>query len=385
MNPTIKIIIREDYKVKNDLQSVFLRLTIDRKQKYYNLYTPVPGKYWTGDKSKGWVLKNCPDSYDINFLIDDKFNRANNIILDFKKDNRPLTFFDFEIQFFSTINNKNSFYEFCIDVIKENTGKYSKETQRTYTSQITKLKQFKKELQFNDVTDTFIHKYELFMIKDLHNGQNTYFKSLGFIKTMINKAVQLGYIKGNPFKNIHLKRKEGNRQFLNIEEIKRLTDLYDNYTFKRYQKNVLQYFLFACYTGLRYRDIYNLNPSNIQNDHLLLQMHKTKDFIKIPLTSKAKALIGNAGTGFEQQKIFRVLSNQKTNEYLKEIIKLAEINKKISFHCARHTFATIGLEIGIPIEVIKELLGHRDIHTTFIYAKILEGSKRKHMDKWESI
>jgi len=382
MKPTIKVLLRKDYKVKNDLQSVFLRLTINRKQKYYNLNTPVPEKFWTGDKSKGWVLKNCLDSYKINILIDSKFNKANAIIYDYELNLKQLTFFDFETQFYSKINNKNSFYEFCLDATNENKGKLSIDTQRTYRTQVSKLKRFKEDLIFNDLTENFINKYVLYMINELHNNENTYNKSLAFLKNMINRSILLGFMKESPFKNIQIKRKEGNRQFLNIDEIKRLSDLFDNYTFKTNKENVLRYFLFACYTGLRYRDILDLKYSNIENDHLLLQMHKTKDFIKIPLTSKAKALIG---TGFEQQNIFRVLCNQKTNEYLKEIMKLAEINKRISFHCARHTFATIGLEIGIPIEVIKELLGHSDIHTTFIYAKVLEGSKRKHMDKWEGI
>jgi integrase/recombinase XerC len=83
----------------------------------------------------------------------------------------------------------------------------------------------------------------------------------------------------------------------------------------------------------------------------------------------------------DSQKVFRVLSNQKTNEHLKEIIKIAEIEKNITFHSARHTLATIGLEKGIPIEVISKILGHTEIKMTQIYAKVNDSLKYQEMQK----
>jgi len=101
--------------------------------------------------------------------------------------------------------------------------------------------------------------------------------------------------------------------------------------------------------------------------------------VKIPLNNRAKKLIDE---GFEYQKVFRVATNQVANRYIKELITLAGINKKISFHCARHTFATHSIELGIPIEVICKLLGHKKIATTQIYAKIMDTVKIREMEKW---
>ena len=80
--------------------------------------------------------------------------------------------------------------------------------------------------------------------------------------------------------------------------------------------------------------------------------------------------------------MFRVLTNQKTNEYLKNIMDLAGIDKQISFHCARHSYATNGIELGIPLEVISQLLGHTDVKVTRIYAKYSDNVKVRELEKW---
>ena len=109
--------------------------------------------------------------------------------------------------------------------------------------------------------------------------------------------------------------------------------------------------------------------------------NKTKRLVKIPLIEKAIELLENKEP---EMFVFRVFANQVTNRYLKEIMNEAKINKKISFHCARHTFATIGIELGIPIEIISDLLGHSDLKTTKIYSKILDYKKVEYMKKWDS-
>ena len=109
-------------------------------------------------------------------------------------------------------------------------------------------------------------------------------------------------------------------------------------------------------------------------------MIKTKGFVKIPLIEKAKSLMP-VGI-FENQTVFKVLSGQPTNRYLKEIMKTAKINKHISFHCARHTFATISKSRGISYDVISKMLGHTDLKTTKIYTKYELDFLSTEMDKW---
>ena len=111
-------------------------------------------------------------------------------------------------------------------------------------------------------------------------------------------------------------------------------------------------------------------------------MHKTGDDVVIPLTDKAKSLIE---TGKPNEKVFDTISNQKTNKNLKQIMNQTGITKNISFHCARHTFATISLTLGIPIEVVQKLLGHKNIRDTLIYAKIIPLVQMREMEKWKAI
>lgn len=110
-------------------------------------------------------------------------------------------------------------------------------------------------------------------------------------------------------------------------------------------------------------------------------MHKTQRNVTIPLIDKAKLFMG---TGLPQQKIFKIYVNQVTNRRLKEIMKKVSIHKNISFHCARHTFATVCITLGIPIEVISNILGHTKIQTTMIYIKILNEKKVEEMKKWDN-
>ncbi|MCD4794937.1 MAG: site-specific integrase [Bacteroidales bacterium] len=178
---------------------------------------------------------------------------------------------------------------------------------------------------------------------------------------------------------------------MNIAKLNKLEKLYYENNLDNRQLNVLRYFLFVCYTGLRYTDIKNLKYSHIKKrlfiegeiQFIELKMHKTKLNVSVPIIEKAKKLMPKKVA--RNHLVFRVLSNQKTNQYLKEIIKIAGIEKNITFHSARHTLATTGLEMGIPIKVVSKILGHTEIKMTQIYAKVNDGLKYREMMKKEGM
>ena len=173
------------------------------------------------------------------------------------------------------------------------------------------------------------------------------------------------------------------REYLNQEEVNKLQEIYENKTLKPNYQNVLQYFLFSCYTGLRYQDVKDLRYKNIRGDALRFQMHKTKDDMENPLSRFAKSVLP-PNRGLNYQKVFRVYENQPTNRMLKDIMDEFGIEKDISFHCARQTFATLSINHGVDIFALKSLLGHRKMETTMIYAKAEFGYKKREMDKWET-
>ena len=212
----------------------------------------------------------------------------------------------------------------------------------------------------------------MFLLDVVGNNENTTNKGLRILKAFINWAIEDELMKKNPFQNIKTKHVDGKREHLSSLELEKLERLYKKNTLKYNLQNVLRYFLFSCYTGLRYTDLKSLNFKHIKKievkrnfvDVVDITMHKTKLPVVIPLTSKAKFLLPKKIN--RNQIVFRTLSNQKTNDNLKKIMKEAGIDKNITFHSARHTLATLGLEMGIPIEVISKILGHTELKTTQI-------------------
>jgi site-specific recombinase XerD len=129
-----------------------------------------------------------------------------------------------------------------------------------------------------------------------------------------------------------------------------------------------------------------LKGASIDGNSVVLNMHKTGYLVNIPLTQKARQLILSDTKSFNNtESVFRVYCNKVTNRVLKEIGRQEGIQKKLTCHVARHTFATISITLGIPIEVVSKLLGHTNLKTTQVYAKIVDSVKYREMEKWNSL
>jgi len=169
------------------------------------------------------------------------------------------------------------------------------------------------------------------------------------------------------------------------EELNKLTEAYFSGRITNFkEKEILQYFLFACYTGLRYSDLKTLKTSSINGNMLHIKMHKTGHPVGIPLTRKAFQLLPPEAK-FDKDLVFHVYCNKVTNRILKQIGQQYSIQKKLTCHVARHTFATVSIILGIPIEVVSKLLGHTNLKTTQVYAKIVDSVKEREMEKWNKL
>ena len=281
-------------------------------------------------------------------------------------------------------SNEESFTDYILNYLKENKAKFKSETWLGYKSQITKILKFKGRIYFSDITERFIDDYRQYMLYTLDNNENTAGKSLRVLRTFVNISIRFGYIKSNPFQYISIKKVDGKRDFLSIEELNKLTDHYlKNNFLKKTEKDILGYFLFACYTGLRYSDLKTFSKDSIVNNSIHLRMHKTGYLVNIPLSRKAKMFISDSPS--DSGCIFRIYCNKVTNKVLKKIGVQLGLNKNLTCHVARHTFATVSISLGIPIEVVSKLLGHTSIRTTQVYAKIVDTVKIKEMQKWNNL
>lgn len=255
----------------------------------------------------------------------------------------------------------------------------------TYKSQITSLntlKEYSKTLPFSKISIEFLNGYKTNLI-ELGYERNTIWKNLKDFRTYLNIARLEKILFEYPFgKGFKMPKTEARFEFLHESEFQKLKEHYLSQEITEAEKPVLRAFLFSCYTSLRLGDILELRAKNIRGDVIEFEPKKTREsktkkFLKlrIPLHHFAKSLIQIHS---KDEKLFTDLpSEQKINERLKKIAKSLNIEKNISFHYSRHTFATRFLAAGGAIEILQEIMGHEKIETTMIYVHIEPSRKKK--------
>lgn len=237
------------------------------------------------------------------------------------------------------------------------------------------------------VNHDFISKFDFYLRSDRNCEQNTVVKYMKVLKKVVRIAIANGLIKQDPFMNFKLTVKKVDRGFLTEEELQRIREKQMQVERLEHVKDV---FLFGCYTGLAYCDLKDLKPEHVckgddGNLWIRTQRNKTGMSCNIPIIPPAQAILDKYKK-YPHCVILKVLlpvySNQKQNAYLKEIAGLCEINKELTTHLARHTFATtITLNNDVPIESVSKMLGHSSIKMTQTYARLLDKKVSKDMSK----
>ena len=380
---TYKFILKKEPN-KEGLYPVYIRAFLHGKKTEIATSVTIPTMDWAEKKQR--VKKRNKSHEKYNNILDAFDKKSLKYILDnFIYNNTPLTLRQFRDYMLSIGLTGESFTNYILNYLNESKSRLRPESWWSYKSQITKMLKFRKSICFADVDEKFVNDYQHYMLQTLKNNENTVSKSLRSLRTFINIAMRYGYIKTNPFKYITIKKVDGKRDFLSVEELNLLSEVYfSNNVTDIKEKKVLQYFLFSCYTGLRYSDLKSLKTSSIKGNSVQINMHKTNLLVNIPLSQKALSLLQNKNE-MNDDNVFHVYCNKVTNKILKSLGLRYKIEKKLTCHVARHTFATISINLGIPIEVISKLLGHTNLKTTQVYAKIVDSVKEREMQKWNSL
>ncbi len=235
------------------------------------------------------------------------------------------------------------------------------------------------ELNYSFISD-FEHYLRGYKPKDHHRSLNNngIMKHIERLRKMVNMAVTMDWLAKDPFVKFRKHFDKVERKSLTKQELDRLES--KHFRVERLQQ-VLDMFLFSCYTGLAYIDLTQLTPHNIITGidgdlWIYTTRAKTATSVRIPILQKAMELIQkyrDDPRAIAGGTVFPVISNQRMNGYLKEIAEICEISTDLTFHIARHTFATtVTLSNGVPIESVSKMLGHTSIRTTQIYAKVVE-------------
>lgn len=244
-----------------------------------------------------------------------------------------------------------------------------------YTT-ITVLQEFRPGLDFKDITYTFLKDFEVYL-REKGNGINTVAKHLRQLRTLVNEAINQGYIHADayPFRKFKIKQEKGRHEFLTPDELRKLESLEVS---DKKLRHVLDAFLFCCYVGLRFSDFCQLTQSNFIRVNGKRWLHfksiKTGVEIRLPLhllfDGKALAILDR----YDISDFANLGSNSETNKALVELATLARIRKHITYHTARHTCATLLIHQGVPITTVQKLLGHTSVKTTEIYSEILSNT-----------
>ncbi len=388
-NNTFSIIFftRKSRNAKNQV-SIYVRITVNRQRSEISLKRNVLFKEWDNIKNRGRgtstkirILNNYLD-YVYNKLLDchkqlleeDKIISANVIKARYLgKDDTHKT-----LKELIAYHNTN-----MITVLKFGTMKNYYTTEK-YLNNYLNRKLKVKDIYLKQLNYRFIIDFEQYLRtyrnskKQLMLANNGVMKHLERFKKMINLAIKLEWIAKNPFSKFQLKFDKYDRQYLSERELEIIENT--QYTNERLEK-VKDCFIFSCYTGLSYIDVKELTLSQITrgidgNYWVFTKREKTNETVKVPLLPKALDIINkymDISKNTNSKTLLPLCSNQKTNSYLKEIAKDCGINKNITFHVARHTFATtVMLSNGVPIETVSKLLGHTKLSTTQIYARVIE-------------
>lgn len=251
-------------------------------------------------------------------------------------------------------------------------------TSLSHTIEFLQWKYKVSDIDINKIDHAFITDYEFWLRSVRNCANNTAVKYIKNFNKIIKLCLANDWLDKNPFANYKSKVKEVERVYLSEDEIQNII----NKDLKSERLSLVRdIFLFSCFTGLAYIDVKNLTKSHISigidgEKWIFTHRQKTESASKIPILPVTQIIIDkyeNHPQSNNQDKLLPILSNQKMNAYLKEIAGICEIEKELTFHIARHTFATtVTLTNGVPIESVSKMLGHKNLRTTQHYAKVLD-------------
>lgn len=343
----IKIRVRE---VKDKIYSLYLHAQYDGVQEQETLKLYIHGKINTKKQDEeNFRLAIAIRDEKENKLIQNKYNFR------LTDDAQKMIFLDY---FNFVVGDKKN-----IDYNWINTHTY-----------LTKFINGKK-IQIKHIDEVFCEKFYSFLCDNLNkNTANIYFSKLKYVLTY---AFNKNIIKSNLSRHVKIRNVPVEKVFLSVEEIKILESI------ECLSPQLKNAFLFSCWTGLRLSDIEKMRCDDIENGYLNFRQKKTKEFERIKLH-------GNAVKIIEIQKdynksnnslVFRLSTRSTMQIHLRKWVNDAKLKKNVTFHSARHTFATLLLTYDVDIYTVSKLLGHKDIQTTQVYAKLIDLKKDEAVDK----
>lgn len=357
---------------KKGMALVQVEAYLGRKKKYFSTKVYLKPEQWDNKKL---IVKNHPNADALNRLIYEFVATIEKKELELWQQGKRISL-ELLKNALTTQENNSSFISFFRQEVMNSSLKDS--TKRNHLSTLILLQEFKKDIVFSDLTFEFISSFEYFLqLKGYHI--NTIAKHMKHWKRHVNIAINKEYIEIQKyaFRKYKIKTIENKHTHLVPEELERLENLILSDRYVKLQKS-LDAFLFCCYAGMRYSDFINLSSENIvdinQETWLIYKSVKTGTEVRLPLyllfSGKGIAILNKYRDNLED--FFHLRDNSNVNKDLIIITRLAGLSKRISFHTARHTNATLLIYNGINITTVQKLLGHKSVKTTQVYTNVMD-------------
>lgn len=371
-----KIRYRLVYNRKNHLNKqgtalVQVEASLNQRKVYFKTNVYLRPEHW--DKQIAQVC-NHPQANDLNSMLFEFILYLQGIELSLWKRGIQPT-----LALLRDAIKKNTPVNVTFPIFAKEYVKHSDRRQSTKDNLITTinvLQEFRPGLDFKDITYTFLKDFEAYL-REKGNGVNTVAKHLRQLRTLVNEAINQGYIYADayPFRKFKIKHEKGRHEFLTPDELRKLENLEVS---DKKMRHVLDAFLFCCYVGLRFSDFCQLTPANFirinGNRWLHFKSIKTGIELRLPLhllfEEKALTILDR----YNIEEFASLGCNSDVNKYLAQIAEMARIKKHITYHTARHTCATLLIHQGVPITTVQKLLGHTSVKTTEIYSEVLSST-----------
>jgi integrase/recombinase XerD len=395
---SVSVVFRKDKLNSKNEAPIHFRIIKNRKVSYIASGNMLNIDYW--DFKKNCVKTKYKNSARLNSYLIGKLSELQDNVLEIEKSSKSLSSKRLKEKIYGKTTN---FFEFAEGVIEQYKIQGNASAYDRSRTVLKKLKDYvgNNSLQFTDIDQSFLNKYENYLRSKFNNSTNTIHHNLKFIRKLFNDAVRLDLVEINssPFLKYRIKQEKTSRQYLNEEELKLIEDFIVTHGTRLELHRDM--FVFSAYAGgLRVSDVLRLKWKNFDGKHLNLSIKKTGEQLSIKLPQKSLDIINKyyAIDKKPEHFIFPMLKNDLDtsnpflldkaitsatayiNKNLKFIGNEINLTKPISFHISRHTWATRALRKGISLDKVSKLMGHAHLKETQIYAKIVSEELDKAMD-----
>ena len=370
---------------KRGMALVQVEAYLNRKKMYFSTKIYLKPEQWDAKRK---MVKNHPNANVLNRMLYENIAAIEQTELGLWQQGKSISLDLLKNSIDKPLSNGRSFLTFFKEEIANSSLKES--TRQNHLSTLELLQEFKKEVLFTDLTFEFVSSFDNYLqSKGYH--LNTIAKHMKHLKRYINVAINKEYmdIQKYAFRKYKIKSIEGSHTHLAPEELHKFENLQLTGRYTRLQKTK-DAFLFCCYAGLRYSDFTNLTSANIVEFHqetwIIYKSVKTGMEVRLPLyllfEGKGIQILQRYKDDFNS--FFKLKDNSNINKELNILAGLAKIDKRVPFHTARHTNATLLLYNGANITTVQKLLGHKSVKTTQVYANIMDITVVRDLEKTAS-